>query len=148
NIVLGVASTGLSLFSLIIWLVTLVRGQTPQIFFSVAAAGIRYQARYSAYMSLVTDEYPRGLFGDADANWAPEWVSAEEGERRRELRLRFSEGARRLMVLILVLGVVAWIGGIVVQIELLPHTNPALVAAENKLIEESDIYETSLPGCR
>ena len=45
---------------------TLVRGRTPQPLFSAAAAVIRYKARLYAYMGLVTDDYPRQLFGDRE----------------------------------------------------------------------------------
>lgn len=120
------ATNGLVLFSPIIWLVTLVLGRTPQLFFSASAAVIRYQARYYAYLSLVTDAYPRGLF---DAQWVP----APEGGSR-ELR-RLSDGARRLVWLIVLLGVAGWIGSIVLRYELAqpPARNPAVISAEVKL---------------
>jgi hypothetical protein len=67
----GIAGMGLLVLSPVIWLITLLFGRMPQPFFSAVAAVVRYQARYSAYMSFVTDVYPRRLFGD-DAVWAPE----------------------------------------------------------------------------
>lgn len=120
----GIAGVGLLVFSPVIWFITLVLGRMPQPFFGAVAAVIRYQARYSAYTSLVTDEYPRRLFGDSDSEWAPEGFE-----------LRLSEGAKWLTGLIVVLGIAAGIANIVLQYELTrpPPRNPAVVAAEGRL---------------
>jgi hypothetical protein len=146
-IVSGITQNGLLVLSPIIWLITLVRGRTPQPIFSAAAAVIRYQARYNAYMSLVTDMYPRRLFGDGASDWVGGSRSEDDEERRRELRLPLSAGAHRLMVLIIVLGIAGWIGNIVLRGELRPHPNYALVAAENRLEHASQTYINSVTGC-
>lgn len=146
--VAGFAWYGLIVLSPVIWLVTLVLGRTPQSLFSAAAAVTRYQARYSAYMGLVTDEYPHALFGDDELAPMPDWVSDTDQERRRVVRVSLSDGAKWVMRLIIVLGIAAEVTLIVLLVELRPTTNPALGAAENNLIEASDIYETSVPLCR
>ncbi len=147
GIVSGIAGGGLLVLSPVIWLVTLVRGRPPQPLFSAAAAVIRYQARYYAYVSLVTDMYPRRLFGDGQSDWVGGWVSEEEGERRRDFRLPLSDGARWLMRLIVVLGIVAPIASGVIQAELGSGSSSPLAAAEQRLEIASLTYVNSAQGC-
>jgi hypothetical protein len=46
------------------WAITLVRGRVPDSLFGASAAAIRYHARVTGYLYLVTSVYPNGLFGD------------------------------------------------------------------------------------
>lgn len=46
------------------WLITLVSGSLPPSLHQALAACLRYQTRFYTYFGLVTDAYPRGLFGD------------------------------------------------------------------------------------
>jgi hypothetical protein len=123
-IVANVASNGLLLFSPILWIVTLVRGRMPQLFFSAVSAVIRYQARVNAYWYLATDSYPRRLFGD------DKWTPAPEGDGR-ELRVSLSQGAKRLVALFLLVGLAAWIGNVVVQQNLLAQQSALDTAQMN-----------------
>ena len=81
----------------------------------------------SAYSDLVTESYPGGLFGDEDWRSTPEGAGVES-------RLPLSRGAKRLVVLMLVLAPAAWMTGIVVRIEMRTPRNPAVVAAEGRLV--------------
>jgi len=144
----NVARGGLFVLSPIIWLVTLVRGRPPQLFFSAAAAVIRYHARYYAYISLVTDIYPRRLFGDGETDWVGGFVSEPDAERSRDLRVPLSAGARRLMVLILVLGIATAIGSGVLRVELNSTTTTPLVAAEQDFESSSLTSMHSLAACQ
>jgi hypothetical protein len=137
DIVLLLAVNGLSVLGLAIWLVTLVRGQVPRPMFSAAAAVTRYQARYYAYMGLVTDEYPRRLFGDRDSDWAPEGF-----------RLQLSDGAKWIMRVLIVLGIAVTIASIALPIALGPHENSSLVAAENRLESATLTHVNAIQGCR
>lgn len=136
-IVSWVAWNGLLVFSPIAWIATLALGRTPRPLFSVVAAVVRYQARYQAYGVLVTDVYPRRLFGDPDSDWA------DEG-----FRLSFSEAARWLMGLIVVLGVAVFIGNLVLRYELTrpPAPNPAVVLAELRL-SNAGANAVAVVGC-
>jgi hypothetical protein len=89
-----VSITGLLLFSPIIWVMTLFARRMPSQFFAATAAVIRYETRAAAYAVMVTDEYPGRLFGDAE-NSEP------------ELRLVLSGEAKRLLIVILVVGAFA-----------------------------------------
>ncbi|HEY4463878.1 MAG TPA: DUF4389 domain-containing protein [Streptosporangiaceae bacterium] len=46
------------------WVVVLVAGRMPETLYAGLAAVLRYQARYSGYILLLTSAYPSGLFGD------------------------------------------------------------------------------------
>jgi hypothetical protein len=46
------------------WVIVLVAGRMPQTLYAALAAVLRYQARYSGYILLLTSAYPSGLFGD------------------------------------------------------------------------------------
>jgi hypothetical protein len=138
GIVSSVARNGLLVLSPIIWLSTLILGRPPQPLFSVAAAVIRYQARYYAYMGLVTDTYPRKLFGDADSDWAPEGF--------RVLR---SGATELVMGVIVVLGIAVPVANIVLRYELTrpPPRNHAVVAAEGRL-ENASVNAVAVVGCK
>ncbi len=117
-----IVANGLFALSPIIWSVTLILGRTPQTFFSATAATIRYQARYYAYLGLVTDEYPHRLFGDA------EWEHMSEGFRVS--RTRATEWVTG-MIVALGVAVAGW--SIYLRYQLLPKPDPAFIAAEVKL---------------
>ena len=137
GLVSSIAWNGLLVLSPVIWLATLIFGRTPQPLFSAAAAVIRYQARYQAYMSLVTDTYPRRLFGDADSDWTPEGF-----------RVPRSGGADSIMGVIIVLGIAATVASMVLRYELTqpPPRNPAVVAAEGRLDRAID-HSFAFAGC-
>jgi hypothetical protein len=136
HIVNLIALNRLLVLSPIIWLTTLVLGRTPQSFFGAAAAVIRYQARYYAYIGLVTDDYPHGLF-------EPQWVSAPglDGELRP-----LSEGARRLLVLIIVLGIAAVFVG-PVWLRPASSSSAPVAAIESRLAHAIAAYPEAIRGC-
>lgn len=136
-VVSAIATQGLLVLSPIIWLVALVLGRTPEPLFSSAAAVIRYQARYYAYIGLVTDTYPRRLLGDATSDWAPEGF-----------RVSRSGGTELVTGLIIVLGIAAVIANIVFRYEQTrpPPRNPAVIAAEGRL-ENAGMNAIAVNGC-
>lgn len=123
SIVTAVVGSGLLVLSPVIWLVALVLGRTPQPLFNAAAAVIRYEARYFAYLTMVTDQYPRRVFGDAKTDWTPEGFEVARSGR-----------AELVTGLIIALGVVVPITSTVVIYE---HVKPvrkrAVVLAEWRL---------------
>lgn len=62
------------------WLIVLVRGTMPRPLHQAIAAVVRYQARVSGYMTLLTAEYPWGLFGDFAAIGTLPLVLPQVGE--------------------------------------------------------------------
>ncbi|HEY2355131.1 MAG TPA: DUF4389 domain-containing protein [Gaiellaceae bacterium] len=141
-IVSALASNGLILFSPVLWIVTLVLGRMPQPLFSATAAVLRYQARWGAYMYLVTDAYPSRLFGDSDG------VSAPDGSGL-DVRLALSKGAKWLLALMLALGAVMIAGQIALRSSFrTTSASPALVAAENRFETASNTFVSQAGGCR
>jgi hypothetical protein len=60
------------------WLIVLIAGRMPETLYAALAAVLRYQARVSGYMLLLTSAYPSGLFGDRPDPGEP-WATAEPG---------------------------------------------------------------------
>jgi hypothetical protein len=55
-----------SIVAFVTWLIVLVNGTMPASLFQAYSAVIRYQARVSGYLVMITSEYPWGLFGDTE----------------------------------------------------------------------------------
>jgi hypothetical protein len=65
SIVVGVVTYGMQTIALIvIWLIVLIRGQMPPSLHAAISAVLRYSARVTGYIFMLTSEYPGGLFGD------------------------------------------------------------------------------------
>jgi uncharacterized protein DUF4389 len=83
--------------SIVIWLIVLIAGRFPPTLFWATASIQRFGLRVNSYLFLLTSRYPRGLFGDPEA----------QSERPA---LILSRAAKRLIALFLVLGVIGWAG--------------------------------------
>lgn len=64
GLVQGLVTSGLSICSIFIWLIVLVKGEMPLSLFGAIAAVLRFQARTSAYAMMLTGKYPGELFGE------------------------------------------------------------------------------------
>lgn len=69
---------GIWLFVVFAWFAGVFAGRTPRAVFDATATAVRYQARLSAYLWLMTPTYPWGAFGDrvdrsvaAPPGWSP-----------------------------------------------------------------------------
>jgi Domain of unknown function (DUF4389) len=71
SIVVTLVTAGWWVVGLLIWLVVLAMGQTPEALFDATTAVLRYSTRFNAYMLLLTAAYPKGLFGDQPAPSLP-----------------------------------------------------------------------------
>ena len=98
-IVSSLAGSGFYALGILIWLVTLVLGRMPEPVFGATAATARYAMRFSAYVTMLTSAYPKGLFGD-DSRLMPQSRSATRP-------LLLSGSAKILLVLFLVAGLVS-----------------------------------------
>jgi len=104
-IVSAVAGAGLGVFVFLIWLIVLISGRMPPPVFEASAAVLRYGMRLQAYTSMLTSAYPKRLFGDDPT-----------GPRISAARpLVLSSGARVLLIVFLVLGVVSEAANITTQ---------------------------------
>ena len=66
SIAAGLVATGMYVFAIVTWVVTLVRGETPRTIFEANAAAIRFLTRFSGYIYMLTSVYPAQVLGDAD----------------------------------------------------------------------------------
>ena len=150
-LVLSVVGCGMSLFAVAAWLITVVRGTMPNALHGALSAQLRFSLRVTSYLYILQDAYPRGLFGDpdvapgngdADASEATAAIAAEPEATDVELpapsdevdgsqvavtpwsqdwTLRLTRGARRIVVISLVLGVVLFPASIVIGYEIGHH---------------------------
>jgi hypothetical protein len=63
-IVNQLATGGIAIASLVVWLIVLIAGRMPRALSEAVAAIVRYQTRVFGYVLMVTSTYPAGLFGD------------------------------------------------------------------------------------
>lgn len=105
---------GAQIAGVIGWLITLILGRLPTPLWEANAAVLRYQARFQAFIFLLTAEQPKALFGDATASSAPAFDELDLPERPRITRLVLSKAARRILVTFIVLTVVVYGGFITV----------------------------------
>ena len=96
------------------WPAALFAGRLPAPLHQAFAAVLRYVIRYLGYLYLLTGTYPAGMFGDEPV--PPVWPQATAWGQDGSWRLALSPGARRLVGLILALGLLtaagegAWAG--------------------------------------
>jgi hypothetical protein len=64
GIVSWVLSYGLALLGFVSWIILLIRGTLPRPIHNAIVAIVRFNGRVAAYVLLLQDPYPRGLFGD------------------------------------------------------------------------------------
>jgi hypothetical protein len=93
---------------LIGWPTALIAGRLPAAVHQALAAVLRYNIRYNGYVYLLTGAYPAGLFGDKPGSWGPE---AGAYAKDASSRLALSPGAKRLVGVILVVGLLIVAGG-------------------------------------
>jgi hypothetical protein len=94
-IVAALAGYGVSLLSVVSWVIALVAGRLPAPLYGSEAAVIRHAARYWAYAMMLTSAYPKGIYGDKRARGSdpgPPW------------RLTLTRGAKRMVTVFLLLG--------------------------------------------
>lgn len=98
-------TSGLTVAMIVVWIVVLAKGRMPGTLAMAIAAVLRFEARTYGYSMLLSSEYPKELYGDSVPTAAE--VTAPEPTRGppRTARLYLSTGARRLVTLFLVLGI-------------------------------------------
>ena len=106
-ILASVLNSGLAIAGFFIWLIVLIRGRVPQPVFDGAASAVRFQTRFYAYVSLLTARYPSGVYGD------PGEATDASATTDAPVPPIVNQGAKRMVVLFVVLGVLGVIGQVV-----------------------------------
>ncbi|HEY0805256.1 MAG TPA: DUF4389 domain-containing protein [Pseudonocardiaceae bacterium] len=96
-IVTDVLLAGWGVLSFFIWLIVLIIGRMPKPLAGAGYALLRYVFRTQAYFMLLTSAYPKRLFGD----------NPTEPATPEHRPLVLSEGARAMLVVFIVLGVLS-----------------------------------------
>jgi len=173
----GLVVNGWAVAAFVIWLLVLVAGRVPSALFDATTAVLRYSMRFNAYTSLVTAAYPTALFGDRPVPTAPAAPAAgpgpagapegavpdaatspgppEELEAPRAPRglLVLSTGAKRLVVLFLVLGALQYVASTAFNITTASNTRRTaaarsdLIAAYGTLAGRSQQYQQQVEAC-
>ena len=104
---------GMQLMVVVMWFCALLTTKTPRSLHQATAALLRYQTRYAAYYFLLTPDQPwHGLYGDAEDK-----VQDETGSLPTvpPTQWRLTKGARRAVTASMILGVVLYIGLVVLM---------------------------------
>lgn len=125
-IVSAVLSTGWALCAFFLWLAVLITGRAPAPVFGAVAAMLRYSVRFQAYSAMLTSAYPKSVFGEGTAGSdGQQPVETPRGTRP----LVLTGGARVLLIVFIVLGILGVIGDGVLQSQQQPQFN-AYVASQ------------------
>lgn len=122
-VVTAVLGAGWAVCAFFLWLSVLIVGRTPAPVFGATAALLRYGTRFQAYLMMLTSAYPRGVFGEPSAA-QPSMVDGE-GVPRGTRPLVLTQGARVLLIVFIVLGVLFHLGNLgrtQQQIQHMPHS--------------------------
>ncbi|UFS96941.1 DUF4389 domain-containing protein [Nocardia huaxiensis] len=99
--------SGWMVISLILWLIVLIMGRMPDTIFQATAAVLRNQVRTESYWYMLTPTYLKGVFGDGPAPIASTDMPPGYAAASPTRPLLVSQGARILLWVILVLGVLS-----------------------------------------
>jgi outer membrane murein-binding lipoprotein Lpp len=153
---------GMAILMFFLWIITLCTGQLPLSAHNALRAVVRFQLRLGAYIYLVVPTYPGGLFGDGMAPPAvAAQVVAEPTVATEPLapapapsdpwKLLLNRGARRLLVVAIVLGALGYVGQITLQAALGSRATNQ-ISTLNSSVESLDSsfthYEQNVQGCQ
>jgi hypothetical protein len=172
-VVLGLLSYGaFTLVQFVSWVIVLITGRMPASLYLALAAALRYQVRVSAFGLMLTSAYPADLFGDTQMSrsWSPalpplggygvpDGFAGEQGsqpvpDEEPTWRLVLSSGARKLMVVFLVLGVLFAAANITIELFVVNTVSTAASASDQvqkdlvPVVEVIDNYSTNLNACK
>jgi hypothetical protein len=146
GIVAGLLLFGMQVFGIVTWIATLIRGSQPPLFYEANAAVIRYAARYYGFMGMVTSTYPAEVRGDgtaaavgagtASAPSTPgdqDALGAPPAADAQPWSLRLTSGARRLVVVFIVLGALFY-GGLAAIVVAASASQQSAIEAQNQMV--------------
>jgi hypothetical protein len=151
SIVSTVVQYGLIPIAFVMWFVALITGWLPKSVHDAFRAILRYQTRVAAYLLLLVPAYPGELFGDAGGSLVQTAVvpggqfdaGATPPTSPSPWGLLLEKGAKRVLVVTIVLGVLLY-GGVTTlriinrdRLSLIQENN-TLVANINQFVETSD----------
>ena len=155
TIALRFVGLGLYVLAFFMWMVVLITGWLPRPFHEAYGAFLRYEVRFLGYLALLVPTYPSRLFGDEwTETWAVPGVDASEPHAnfsahpalpQRDWKLVLGSGAKRVLVLSIILGVATAISIQFLSFQGQNHEN--LVQVNNQLVSSLNTFATSANQC-
>ncbi len=155
-IAVRIVGLGVYVVSFFAWLVVLVTGWLPKPVHEVFGAFIRYELRLVAYLSLLVPTNPCEVFGDLALpvptlvpGGDPSGISLDTSEPAtppRPWMLVLSMGAKRFLVVTIVLGIGAAIGLGVLETSVQNHAD--LVQVNNQLVSNLNQFVATTSNCQ
>jgi hypothetical protein len=153
----GVLGSGYAVLSFFMWIVTLITGWLPASVHDGYQGILRYQTRLSAYTLLLVPTYPAKLFGDGETGVAPPTsavvvapVGADAGGAvvppAPAWNLFLGKGGKRVLLLVIILGVPAYFGSWVLRFTEQNHSG--LLQQNNELVANINQFVVSADQCR
>ena len=160
-IAVRIVGLGIYVVLFFMWFVVLITGWLPKPVHEVAQAFIRYEIRLLGYFNLLVPTYPGELFGDLALPApillpggdkigtyvdAPTAAPPPPPPASQPWKLILSMGAKRLLLVTIVLGIAAAIGLSVFETAAGNHEN--LVQVNNQLVSDLDQFSTTAKSCQ
>ncbi len=160
NIAIRFVGLGLYVLAFFMWVVVLITGWLPRPFHDAYGAFVRYEVRLLGYLALLVPTYPSRLFGDdRRETWAFPGVEASKRDAsdpdanlsappslpQRDWNLMLGRGAKRVLVLAIVLGIATAISLQVLNLRAQNHEN--LVQVNNQLVSSLNTFAGSVSTC-
>ena len=157
SIATRVVGLGLYVMSVFMWIVVLITGWLPRPVHETYQAFFRYEMRLIGYFLLLVPTYPGELFGDLGlpapvlvpgAVPAVQYAGAPEATPApapRPWMLVLSMGAKRFLLVAIVVGIGAAIGIQVINVSLDNHAN--LVQVNNQLVSNLNQFTATANKC-
>jgi len=153
SIAVRITGLGLQIVAFVMWFVVLITGWLPKPVHQAYQVFIRYEVRIIGYFSLLVPTYPGELFGDlapapilVPGGAAPERPLIGPDPSTPPWMLILGMGAKRLLVVCAVLGVVAAVGLGVLNASIGNHET--LVQDNNQLVTNLDQFATTASKCQ
>jgi hypothetical protein len=156
-IAVRVTGLGLAVLAFFMWIVVLITGWLPRPIHEIYRVFIRYDLRLVAYFFLLVPTYPGELFGDlppapilAPVDETPGYFVREANKEAvrppsQPWMLVLSMRAKRLLLVVIVLGVAAAIGLGIFDASVGNHQN--LVQVNNQLVSDIDQFSAAQSNC-
>ena len=153
SIAVRITGLGLQVVAFVMWFVVLITGWLPKPVHEAYQVFIRYEVRVIGYFYLLVPTYPGELFGDlapapilVPGEAAPERPAIGPDPAARPWMLILGMGAKRLLVVCVVLGVAAAVGLGVLNASIGNHEN--LVQVNNQLVTNLEQFTTTASKCQ
>ena len=158
SIAVRIVGLGVYVVAFFAWFVVLVTGWLPKPVHQVFQAFTRYELRVIAYMGLLVPTYPGEVFGDlalpipvlvpggdTSVSYAVAPEAPAQPPAPQPWMLVLSMGAKRLLLVTIVLGVAAAIGLGVLNASVQNHEN--LVQVNNQLVSNLNQFAATANNC-